>query len=136
VFDNNIRRQITDDADIEINDYVNEARLIVGTSNYIDHEMEELMPRTFSLEQNYPNPFNPVTNISFALPEPGHVRLEVFNILGQNVRTLVDREMTPGTYLVEWDSHDNGGNAVASGVYFYRIAYGDISTTKKMVLLK
>ncbi|MFZ5981712.1 MAG: T9SS type A sorting domain-containing protein [Candidatus Zixiibacteriota bacterium] len=136
VFDNNTRRQVTDENSLEINDFVKEARLIVGSRNYINNEMDELIPRDFALEQNYPNPFNPVTNICFDLPEAGRVRLEVFNILGQNVRTLVDREMTAGTYLVEWDSHDNSGNAVASGIYFYRISYGDIVATKKMVLLK
>jgi hypothetical protein len=85
----------------------------------------------FSLEGNYPNPFNPVTEISFSVPSASHVRLEVFNISGQKVTTLVDREVCAGYHQVTWDA-----SAVASGVYFYRMQAGEFAAVKKMVLVK
>lgn len=95
------------------------------------------LPTTFTLYQNYPNPFNPITTIDFALEgEVQHVSLEVFNVLGQQVRNLVDREMTPGHYSVEWDATNEGGRKVATGVYLYRLQVGNESDTKKMLLLK
>ncbi|MBN1211624.1 MAG: T9SS type A sorting domain-containing protein [candidate division Zixibacteria bacterium] len=136
IFDNDTRFELTERTEIKLNDPIQTARLIIGTRNYIDNEISELLPKSFILEQNYPNPFNPVTSITFSLPEPGLVLLEVFNVLGQNVRNLVDREMAAGTYVVDWDSKDDNGNPVASGVYFYRIEYNDVNQCRKMVLLK
>ena len=85
----------------------------------------------FSLEGNYPNPFNPVTEISFSVPSASHVRLEVFNVSGQKVTTLVDRELCAGYHQVTWDA-----SAVASGVYFYRMQAGAFTDVRKMVLVK
>jgi len=93
-------------------------------------------PSQFSLSQNYPNPFNPVTNFQFTLPKSAHVRIDVFNIVGQKVKTLLDEEMKPGVYVVDWDGKDMSGNPVSSGIYFYKIRAGDFSDTKRMVLLK
>lgn len=95
-----------------------------------------LLPTEFELSQNMPNPFNPSTQISFALPSAAKVNLTVFNVLGQQVKTLVDEYMTAGYQTVTWDGRDNGGASVASGVYFYRIAADDFAETKKMLLLK
>jgi len=89
------------------------------------------VPTTFGLSQNYPNPFNAATNIEFALPEDGRVKLEIYDILGQRVRTLVDEYRAAGTYSVEFDS-----GSLASGMYFYRLIAGDFAETKKMVLMK
>jgi len=97
---------------------------------------EEGKLRPFSLSQNYPNPFNPVTSFKFTLPHASHVRIEVFNILGQKVRTLVDEDMRAGVFLVDWDGKDEEGVEASSGVYFYRIIAGDFSDIKRMVLLK
>jgi M6 family metalloprotease-like protein len=100
-------------------------------------------PRSFELHQNYPNPFNPITNISYTLratggpgTPPERTNLSIYNILGQKVKTLVDRVQIPGTYVVSWDGTNSFGRPVASGVYFYRLARGDDSQTKKMVLVR
>jgi len=99
----------------------------------VDDEIDEdkLLPRTFTLAQNYPNPFNPATSINFTLPERARVRLEVFNILGQKVTTLLDDDITAGNHRVEFD-----GSPYASGVYFYRLKAGEQELTRKMMLLK
>jgi hypothetical protein len=94
------------------------------------------LPGTFSLSQNYPNPFNPITQINFEIPARSHVTLTVFNILGQEVATLVDEELASNRYVVDWDGRSDGGNKVASGVYFYKLVADDFSETKKMLLLK
>lgn len=93
-------------------------------------------PTVFSLAQNYPNPFNPKTMIRFALPKDSWVKLEVYNILGQKVKTLVDEKLAAGVKEVEWDGKDSKGLEVASGIYFYRIKADDFSDVKKMVMLK
>jgi len=93
-------------------------------------------PSQFSLSQNYPNPFNPVTNFQLTLPKSTHVKIDVLNIVGQKVKTLLDQDMKPGVYIVDWDGKDESGNSVSSGVYFYKIKAGDFSDTKRMVLLK
>jgi hypothetical protein len=88
-------------------------------------------PVRYDLAQNYPNPFNPVTKIIFDLPERAKTTLDVFNVLGQKVATLVDAELAAARYEVEWD-----GSNVASGIYFYRLAADKVVMTKKMMLLK
>jgi hypothetical protein len=95
-----------------------------------------VLPTAFGLSQNSPNPFNPTTTIAYAIPQAGDVKISVFNILGQNVKDLVDGYMPAGNHQVVWDGKDHSGAAVASGVYFYKISAKDYSDTKKMVLLK
>jgi len=94
------------------------------------------LPQSFDLKQNYPNPFNPTTEISFDLPNASKVELTVFNVLGQQVRTLVNSDMPAGTHTVTWDGNATDGNSVASGVYFYRIAADNFAMTRKMMMLK
>lgn len=94
------------------------------------------LPQEFELGQNRPNPFNPNTVIEFAVPRPAEVRVEVFNTLGQRVKTLANEFSKAGYKRVEWDGTDDNGNSVASGVYLYRMTAGDFSETKKMLLLK
>ncbi|MEW5702373.1 MAG: FlgD immunoglobulin-like domain containing protein [Candidatus Zixiibacteriota bacterium] len=96
------------------------------------------VPATFALAQNYPNPFNAGTVIRFGLPkdEAGNVKLVVYNVLGQSVRTLADRDFEPGNHEIAWDGTDNNGSPASSGVYFYRIQTKHSSDTKKMTLLK
>jgi hypothetical protein len=94
------------------------------------------LPLSFALGQNYPNPFNPTTSISFDLPEACHVWLNVHNILGQRVRTIVDATLAAGTHTVQWDAREDGGQSVASGVYFYRLQTPEYSATRKMLLLR
>lgn len=97
---------------------------------------DETKPAEFSLSQNYPNPFNPVTNFRFTLAKSAHVRIDIFNIVGQRVKTLVDEEMKAGVYAADWDGKDDRGKSVSSGVYFYRMQAGDFSDMKKMLLVK
>ena len=92
------------------------------------------LPAGFSLSQNYPNPFNPVTHIEFALPRASQVSVDVFNVLGQQIETLVDQRLSAGQYNVTWDGTDYSGAPIASGVYFYRIKTEDYVESKKMVL--
>lgn len=94
------------------------------------------VPLTFELAQNYPNPFNPSTEIRFAIPTNTHVRLEIFDVLGRVVATLVDNDLSPGTHQVVWNGRTGSGEAVSSGIYIYRVIAGDFVSTKKMVLLK
>ena len=97
---------------------------------------EEAAPREFSLEQNYPNPFNPTTAINYALKERVHVTLSVYNLLGQEVATLVDAYQAVGAHSVVWDGRSKAGAAAQSGTYFYRIAAGDFVAVRPMILLK
>jgi len=83
-----------------------------------------------------PNPFNPTTVVSFALPKEVKVNLSVYNVLGQQVKILVDDVMRAGNQTVTWDGTDATGHQVSSGVYFYKLRAGDFTDTKKMLLLK
>jgi hypothetical protein len=102
----------------------------------VDDETGDEPIRRFSLRQNYPNPFNPTTNIEFVLSKSGQVKLEIFNILGEKIRTLVDQRLKAGHKLVDWDGKDGSGEEVASGVYFYRLQTENFTQTKKMVLIR
>ena len=95
-----------------------------------------IVPTSYSLGQNFPNPFNPSTTMAYSLKTAGHVRLDIFNILGQNVCTLVDEYQDANNYTKLWDGRDDNGNVVASGIYMYRIKSGDFTDIKKMVLMK
>ena len=97
---------------------------------------EIAVPEKFDLAQNYPNPFNPSTTIRYQLPEATKVRLEVFNILGQVVRTLVDEQRRAGYHTVVWDGRNDAGSRVGSGVYYYRLQADGRVMVKKMALLK
>ncbi|MBN1350583.1 T9SS type A sorting domain-containing protein [candidate division KSB1 bacterium] len=93
------------------------------------------LPQAFSLSQNFPNPFNPVTRIHYCLPASTPVTLTIYNMQGQEVRTLVNDFQSPGAKTVTWNGKDNRGQAVSSGVYIYRIDVGDFSALKKMILM-
>lgn len=95
------------------------------------------VPLAFALHQNYPNPFNPTTVVMYDLDVASHVNLEIFNVLGQKVSTLVDEFQQEGHHAVQWGGNDDSGAPVATGVYFYRINAGTSKVeTKKMMLLK
>ncbi|MBN1997841.1 DUF3160 domain-containing protein [candidate division KSB1 bacterium] len=91
---------------------------------------------SFGLEQNYPNPFNPQTTIEYHLPQPGSVEINIIDILGRKVRTLVEEVKTAGKHQVIWDGYDDNGGAVASGVYFYSIQTEKYSGRRKLLLLR
>jgi len=102
----------------------------------VDYDYEPSLPDDYHLYQNYPNPFNSETRISFDLPRACKVALDIYNILGMKVRSLIDREFPAGSYDIKWDGVDDNNQVVASGIYFYRLKSGEKSLTSKMVLLK
>ncbi len=108
-------------------DYSNESNPITTSVN----ESADEVPLTFELGQNYPNPFNPTTNIEYSLPRPSQVTLKVFNLLGEEVATLVDQKLAAGRYKAHWDV-----SGLESGVYFYQLQAGTFVQTKKLLLLK
>ena len=103
----------------------------VGTKSVTQVETHASVPVVFALAQNYPNPFNPSTNITYTLPQSLRIRLEVYNILGEKVQTLVDGLEKAGIHAVKFD-----GLALPSGVYFYRLMSGTFVQTNKMTLVK
>jgi hypothetical protein len=94
-------------------------------------QISNIVPENFLLSQNFPNPFNPVTNIRFAIPNAGLVKLTVFDLMGREVETLVNEELNAGTYNTDWNAINH-----SSGVYFYKLNSEDYSETKRMVLIK
>ncbi|MFA7543088.1 MAG: T9SS type A sorting domain-containing protein, partial [Candidatus Cloacimonadaceae bacterium] len=86
--------------------------------------------------KNYPNPFNPSTTISFSLPSDMACKLEIYNIRGQIVHTLLNENMMAGKHSIVWDAKDANGSSVSSGVYFYRLVTPNSSQTSKMLLMK
>ena len=97
---------------------------------------ETVTPTDYTLYQNYPNPFNPTTNISYYLPQQGKVRLTVYNILGKEVKRLVNQIKSSGRHTVAWDGTNNNGEKVSSGLYLYQLSSENFVRTKKMLLLK
>jgi hypothetical protein len=89
------------------------------------------IPEKFSLSQNYPNPFNPVTKIKYTVPKNSFVTLKVFDIIGREIRTLVNEEKSPGEYIIDFDASN-----LPSGVYFYKIFSDKFSDVKRMILVK
>ena len=106
------------------------------TNGTTDVTTEPAVPTNYELQQNYPNPFNPSTKISFSLPLTSFVTIKIYDMLGREVKTLVNNEMPTGVHSLEWRGDNNGGGTVASGTYIYRINAGEFTATKKMVFLK
>ncbi|SVA78350.1 uncharacterized protein METZ01_LOCUS131204 [marine metagenome] len=96
----------------------------------------KVIPGEFALHQNFPNPFNPSTEIRFDLPEEGMVELAVYNLMGQQIRSLSSKTMKPGFHAVVWDGTNDWGSQVSTGMYFYSIRTGSFQSTKKMLFLK
>jgi hypothetical protein len=94
------------------------------------------VPTVYNLSQNYPNPFNPTTNLEFALPQSGQVRIDVYDVTGTHVRTLINENMSAGNFRISWNGENTSGSKVASGMYLYRMVAGDYVMTKKMLMLK
>jgi parallel beta-helix repeat protein len=108
----------------------------VSGDSAVEISTDEILPLDFAVRQNYPNPFNPVTVIGFDIPDLMYVNLEVYNVLGQQVVTLVNRTMEPGVYNIEWDGRDGAGSPVSSGIYLYRLTAGEFVRSRKMMLIK
>lgn len=121
----------------------NKPELIIDAEGMALVDVEEIVidefassPQTFTLDQNYPNPFNPRTLIAFSLPEPGDVRLSIFDVLGQEVVVLVTGQQSAGRHEVMWDSRDSRGLRVSSGVYFYQLRAGELTASRRMLLIQ
>ena len=106
----------------------------VGTTTGVSNKNQ--LPKTWALADNYPNPFNPTTTIGFDVPRVADASIVIYNLLGQEVRTLITGTLSPGQHTVVWDGRNNHGMNVQSGVYFYRLNAGSVSIVKKMLLLK
>ncbi|MFQ5709503.1 MAG: T9SS type A sorting domain-containing protein, partial [bacterium] len=111
----------------------NDASVLVTS---VEDQHPDIIPVAFALKQNYPNPFNPETRIQYELPKSTHVQLEIFNLLGQKSRTLVDEQKPAGSYTVSWDGRLNNGEAAASGVYIYRLKTEQFEKSRKLLLLR
>jgi len=109
-----------------------------GTSTYTDAiEVEvDFTPNDFGLSQNYPNPFNPSTTIQFQVPKVSDVTIRIFDMLGQEVRTLFNEQVQPGSYTVEWNGLNSAGTKMSSGTYIYRMTSGEFTDVKEMIFLK
>ena len=94
------------------------------------------MPTNFELHQNYPNPFNPTTNIVFDAAGAAHMQVNIYNVLGQKIKTLFSGNVLPGIYTLQWDGTNESGRLMSSGIYFYQLKGNNVSITKKMFLMK
>jgi hypothetical protein len=127
---------------ISINDKLTEGydmKLVAGDQQYVEETVLKILseiPEEFSLSQNYPNPFNPLTKIDFSLPKTGRVVITIYNLLGQEVTTLVNQRLDYGYHTVTWRGTDGAGRPVSSGVYFSELRTRGFRQTKKMLLLK
>ena len=99
-------------------------------------DSNSLVPDAISLDQNYPNPFNPITTLRYGLPEDAMVNITIYDMLGRQVKTLVNHTQDAGYRSVIWDATNDYGKPVSAGIYLYQIQAGEYIQTKKMVLLK
>jgi len=112
---------------------------VVGDQDFIAGKLSEIkiIPASYELSQNFPNPFNPATTIRYGLPKAERVTLKVFNLLGEEVVTLIaDESKEAGYHTAIWNGRNQTGQSVASGVYIYRLRAGRLVMTKKMALVQ
>ena len=112
--------------------YIIESQFVTSVTGPADGTI----PESFSLDQNYPNPFNPGTTISYQLSRTGQVTLKIYDLLGREVNTIVNKSQPAGSYVAKWDGIDHLGKRVSSGIYMYTLEFGDFKESKKMLLLK
>ncbi|MBN1465744.1 carboxypeptidase regulatory-like domain-containing protein [candidate division KSB1 bacterium] len=124
---------VDDEGDMDYSDTI-----IVMHTEEITGAAHEVMaaPAEFSLEQNYPNPFNPSTAIAYRIPQAAHVALQIFNVQGQLVNTLVDQSQPSGIYQVIWDGTDMNGAVVPTGVYFYQLQANDFTQIRRLCFMR
>jgi uncharacterized repeat protein (TIGR02543 family) len=112
-------------------------KIVVGTDEYIESEIDKVLPKEFELVQNFPNPFNSSTSLSVKLPRDANVKLNIYNSLGQLVKTVAEGTYTAGTHTFLWDGTDASGSITSTGIYFYRLLEGAmLLQTKKMIMIK
>ena len=125
--------------DVRIYDYalsLNKIEELYDFSTSLEYENNMAIPSSTRLFQNYPNPFNGLTQISYNLKNTSEVKLTIYNLLGQKLINIVDEYKNPGRYSVSWDAKDDGGNQLASGIYFIRLKANNVIDTKKIILLQ
>jgi flagellar hook assembly protein FlgD len=117
---------------------VSEIRKITfdSVSGAAENNQTESVISTFELFQNYPNPFNPTTTIEYQVPSTGRIQIQIYNITGNLIRTLVNSDQPSGKYSITWSGKDESNHQVATGVYIYRVVFGSSVLSKKMLLLK
>ena len=126
--------------DLKVNNKIgSEYKVIVGNPDYVEMMIEEIkriIPAEFSLGNNYPNPFNPDTHLDYSLPKRGIVTLRIYNLVGQEVITILNEEKPFGNYSVRWNGLDHHGNSASSGVYFAELRLDNARRVTKMLLVK
>ncbi len=130
------------DTGITIEDKISgvyDIKLIAGEESFVLQMVDDILaniPERYSLGQNYPNPFNPITKIDFSLPKTGYISLTIYNIMGQEIKTLISDNMQYGFHTTTWNGQDRFGRLVSSGVYFSELRAKGFRQTKKMLMLK
>ena len=109
---------------------------LYSTEETFTLERKAIIPIAYTLHQNYPNPFNPITTLRYDLPENSYVNVTVYDMLGRQVKSLINQTQEAGYKSVLWNATNNYGKPVSAGVYLYQIQAGEFVQTKKMVLLK
>ena len=99
-------------------------------------DQSDVIPEVFTLHQNYPNPFNPTTQIRYDLPENSYVSINIYDLMGKRVKSLVNSKQDPGYRSIYWNATNDLGQPVSAGMYIYMIQAGEFRKTRKMVLLK
>ena len=120
----------------DLNWYPDKKAIWESMQTGVSSEKHRGLPERFALYQNYPNPFNPTTTIAFDLDRSGDVTVAIYNMLGQKVRTLINKKMTKGHHTVRWDGRDDAGNLLASGIYYCRLSADKRHAVRKMLLMK
>jgi len=132
LWSNSENKELEVSINLDVDTY-GDAPLSVGTGSV---DTADVVPVVYSLSQNYPNPFNPSTSIEFSLKDAGHATLNIYDISGRLVSTLIDGNMGNGSHKVVWDGMDNSGIQVSAGLYIYSLQTADMTMTKKMVFMK
>jgi hypothetical protein len=122
---------VESEIELPVTEPIMNLKAVVGDRTVLKEIQEQLLPDQIQLEPNYPNPFNPITTIRYSVPEATNVQIDVFNVLGQRVQTLVSKQQQAGWHVAQFD-----GSQLASGMYIYRLRVGQKVLTKKMTLLK
>jgi hypothetical protein len=135
IVDNSVIVHKEEDQTIYLPVTVNNGKFYIQNTTDVGDE-DAVKPSDYALMQNYPNPFNPATTISFSLPGKTHVMLNIYNTIGQLVRTLVNRSFQPGKHQVVWNGHNDAARELPAGVYYYQLITADIKMTKKLILVR
>ena len=102
----------------------------------LDMDVTNYFPESYALYQNYPNPFNPSTYIRYTIKNLENIKIDIFDLNGNHITSLINKILSPGDYLISWDSTDQNGFKVSSGIYIYKLHSNTLNASKKMVLLK